>query len=43
MADDSETAVRRPLVRPQRPSAEENDHEHCSDCENEAERGSKRG
>ncbi|NXW04249.1 NMT1 tetradecanoyltransferase, partial [Fregetta grallaria] len=43
MADDSETAVRRPPARPSRPSAEENDHEHCSDCENEAEHGSNRG
>ncbi|NWU72864.1 NMT1 tetradecanoyltransferase, partial [Pterocles burchelli] len=43
MADDSETAVRRPPARPPRPSAEDNDHEHCSDCENEAEHGSNRG
>ncbi|XP_037266908.1 glycylpeptide N-tetradecanoyltransferase 1 isoform X2 [Falco biarmicus] len=43
MADDSETAVRRPPARPSRPPAEENDHEHCSDCENEAEHGSNRG
>ncbi|NXE98747.1 NMT1 tetradecanoyltransferase, partial [Menura novaehollandiae] len=43
MADDSETAVRRPPARPSRPAAEENDHEHCSDCENEAEHGSNRG
>uniref|UniRef100_A0A8B9UIE4 Glycylpeptide N-tetradecanoyltransferase n=1 Tax=Anas zonorhyncha TaxID=75864 RepID=A0A8B9UIE4_9AVES len=43
MADDSETAARRPPARPQRPPAEENDREHCSDCENEAERGSNRG
>ncbi|KAK2512532.1 hypothetical protein Q9233_016192 [Columba guinea] len=43
MADDSETAARRPRARPPRPPAEENDHEHCSDCENEAERGSNRG
>ncbi|NWW82183.1 NMT1 tetradecanoyltransferase, partial [Climacteris rufus] len=43
MADDSETAVRRPPARPPRPTAEENDHEHCSDCENEAEHGSNRG
>ncbi|NWT58537.1 NMT1 tetradecanoyltransferase, partial [Erythrocercus mccallii] len=43
MADDSETAVRRPPARSPRPAAEENDHEHCSDCENEAEHGSNRG
>ncbi|XP_064895934.1 glycylpeptide N-tetradecanoyltransferase 1-like isoform X3 [Columba livia] len=43
MADDSETAARRARARPPRPPAEENDHEHCSDCENEAERGSNRG
>ncbi|XP_014798155.1 PREDICTED: glycylpeptide N-tetradecanoyltransferase 1 [Calidris pugnax] len=43
MAEDGETAVRRPPARPPRPPAEENDHEHCSDCENEAERGSHRG
>ncbi|TRZ16384.1 hypothetical protein HGM15179_010722 [Zosterops borbonicus] len=43
MADDSETAVRRPPGRSPRPAAEENDHEHCSDCENEAEHGSNRG
>uniref|UniRef100_A0A8C5ISD9 Glycylpeptide N-tetradecanoyltransferase n=1 Tax=Junco hyemalis TaxID=40217 RepID=A0A8C5ISD9_JUNHY len=43
MADDSETAVRRPPARPSRPATEENDHEHCSDCENEAEHGSNRG
>ncbi|XP_066487403.1 glycylpeptide N-tetradecanoyltransferase 1 [Tiliqua scincoides] len=36
MADDSETAVRRP-------SGEENDHEHCSDCENEDEHSCNRG
>ncbi|XP_019379078.1 PREDICTED: glycylpeptide N-tetradecanoyltransferase 1 [Gavialis gangeticus] len=35
MADDSETAGRQPPSRPQRSSGEENDHEHCSDCENE--------
>ncbi|TFK02061.1 sodium- and chloride-dependent GABA transporter 2 [Platysternon megacephalum] len=43
MADDSETAVKRPPSRPQRSSGEENDHEHCSDCENEEEHSYNRG
>ncbi|XP_074834795.1 glycylpeptide N-tetradecanoyltransferase 1 isoform X2 [Carettochelys insculpta] len=43
MADDSETAVKRPSPRPQRPPGEENDHEHCSDCENEDEHSYNRG
>ncbi|XP_039360223.1 glycylpeptide N-tetradecanoyltransferase 1 isoform X3 [Mauremys reevesii] len=43
MADEGETAVKRPPSRPQRSSGEENDHEHCSDCENEDEHSYNRG
>ncbi|XP_067412345.1 glycylpeptide N-tetradecanoyltransferase 1 isoform X1 [Emydura macquarii macquarii] len=43
MADDSETAVKRPPPRPRRSSGDENDHEHCSDCENEDEHSYNRG